>query len=85
MKLKKLLVELECYGYSCDKCPYYRKMNKNSICECDFDDEYNIDDAVENAREIIKLIDECDETSATKCFECINKIKNEFKTEEGVD
>lgn len=80
MKLKKLLVELACYVYSCDKCPYY----KSGICDI-FDIEYNIDDAVENAQKIIELIDECDETSATKCFECINKIKNEFKTEEGVD
>lgn len=29
-----------------------------------------------NIQEILKLIEDCDETSATKCFTCVNQIKD---------
>lgn len=31
-----------------------------------------------NTQEILKLIKDCDETSATKCFTCINDIKERY-------
>jgi hypothetical protein len=32
-----------------------------------------------NTQEILKLIKDCDETSATRCFTCINEIKERYK------
>lgn len=31
------------------------------------------------AIDILKKIEKCDETSATKCFTCINEIKGRYK------
>jgi hypothetical protein len=31
------------------------------------------------AKDIFEKIEKCDETSATKCFTCINEIKERYK------
>lgn len=35
--------------------------------------------ALEQTIEVLKEIKKCDEKSATKCYECINRIKNNGK------
>jgi hypothetical protein len=47
------------------------------------DDMYNelppVTPQPQATQEILKLIKDCDETSATRCFTCINEIKERYK------
>lgn len=43
-----------------------------------FTEQRDFQECLDNAIDILEKIEKCDETSATRCFTCINEIKERY-------